>query len=163
MAFMNQERKKELAPAIKAVLKKYGMKGTIAVRHHSSLVVNIKSGDLDILGAYKVGALTNRRNDFYDPYDVERLNYVLKAESIDINTYWIEETYEKSPEVKAFLLELKEAMEGPDFFNHDDSMTDYFHRSHYIDINVGSYDKPYQYTGEGEPMTFEPVEVIKAA
>lgn len=52
MGYMNQDRKKELAPAIKAVLKKYGVKGTIAVQHHSTLVVNIKEGDLDLLSIY---------------------------------------------------------------------------------------------------------------
>ena len=54
MAYVSQEKKKELAPGIKAVLKKYGMKGTLAVRHHSSLVCNIKRGKLDILGALPV-------------------------------------------------------------------------------------------------------------
>ena len=34
MAYVSQEKKKQLAPAIKAVLKKYGMKGSIAVRHN---------------------------------------------------------------------------------------------------------------------------------
>lgn len=123
MAYVSQEMKKELAPQIKAVLKKYGMKGSIAVRHHSSLVCNIKSGKLDILGSLPISE--------YGPRDY-----------VQVNTYWIEENYEDA-EVVAFLTELKEAMEGPNFFNHDDSMTDYFHRSHYIDINVGQFDKPY--------------------
>ena len=64
-------------------------------------------------------------------------------EYVQVNPYWIEENYD-DPEVVAFLLELKDALEGPNFFCHDDSMTDYFHRSHYIDINVGQWDKPYQ-------------------
>ena len=34
-------------------------------------------------------------------------------------------------------------VEGPDFFNEDDAQTDYFHRSHYIDINIGTWNKPY--------------------
>ena len=122
MAYVSQEMKKELAPQIKAVLKKYGMKGSIAVRHHMSLVVNIKSGKLDILGA--LGASEYERD------------------YVQVNPYWIEENYD-NPEVVAFLSELKEAMEGPNFFCHDDSMTDYFHRSHYIDINVGQFNKPY--------------------
>lgn len=50
MAYMSQEQKAKLAPSIKAVLKKYKMKGTIAVRHHSTLVVNIKSGPIDFGG-----------------------------------------------------------------------------------------------------------------
>ena len=123
MAYVSQEMKKELAPQIKAVLKKYGMKGTVAVRHHSSLVCNIKSGKLDILGALPVGE--------YGPRDY-----------VQVNECWIEENYDDA-EVVAFLTELKDAMEGPNFFNHDDSMTDYFHRSHYIDINVGQFNKPY--------------------
>jgi hypothetical protein len=38
---------------------------------------------------------------------------------------------------------MKAAMEGPDFFNEDDVQTDYFNRSHYVDINIGKYNKPY--------------------
>ena len=123
MAFVSQEDKKKLAPAIKAVLKKYKMKGTLAIRHHTSLVVNIKSGELDVLGALPVSE--------YGPRDY-----------IQVNPYWISENYD-CPTVVAFLTELKAAMEGPDFFCEDDSMTDYFHRSHYIDINVGTFGKPY--------------------
>ena len=50
MAYISQERKKQLAPNIKAVLKKYGAKGTIGVKHHSSLVVNISSSPFDFIG-----------------------------------------------------------------------------------------------------------------
>ena len=123
MAYVSQEDKKKLAPAIKAVLKKYKMKGTLAIRHHSSLVCNIKSGELDVLGALPVSE--------YGPRDY-----------VQVNPYWISENYD-CPTVVAFLTELKAAMEGPDFFCEDDSMTDYFHRSHYIDINVGTFSKPY--------------------
>lgn len=47
MAYMSQQKKAELAPGIKSVLKKYNMKGTIGVHNHSTLVVNIKSGVID--------------------------------------------------------------------------------------------------------------------
>lgn len=50
MAFISQDDKKELAPEIKAVLKKYGMKGSIAIQHHSNLVVNVRSGPIDFGG-----------------------------------------------------------------------------------------------------------------
>ena len=49
MAYMSQETKKIIAPKIKEVLKKYGMKGTIAVRNYMVLIVNIKEGALDLL------------------------------------------------------------------------------------------------------------------
>ena len=47
MAYISQDDKAKRAPGIKAVLKKYNMKGTIGVRDHSVLVVNIQSGAID--------------------------------------------------------------------------------------------------------------------
>ena len=64
MAYFNQERKKEMAPAIKALLKKYGMKGSLAVRHHSTVVLNLKEGPIDFGG-----------------------------DSIQVNVYWIDKNY----------------------------------------------------------------------
>ena len=49
MAYISQEDKKELAPAIKAVLKKYNMKGSISIRNYSTLVVNLKEGSLNLV------------------------------------------------------------------------------------------------------------------
>ena len=49
MAYMSQDKKKELAPLIKKVCKKYGVKATLSVRHHSTLVLNIKSGGVDFI------------------------------------------------------------------------------------------------------------------
>jgi len=50
MAYMSQEKKAKLAPAIKTILKKHGVKGSIAVRNHSTLVVNISKGSIDFGG-----------------------------------------------------------------------------------------------------------------
>ena len=47
MAYMNVEKKNKLAPGIKKVLAKYGMKGTLAVNHHATLECNLKSGPID--------------------------------------------------------------------------------------------------------------------
>jgi len=47
MAYMSQEMKKKLAPAIKAVMKEFGVKGTIAVSNHSTIIVNLKEGAID--------------------------------------------------------------------------------------------------------------------
>ena len=117
MAYVSQTDKKELAPGIKAVLKKYKMKASIAVRNHSTLCVNIRSGVIDF--------------DTRDGYD-------------DVNVYWIDTHY--SGIARDFLNELLDAMKGPKYFNNDDSMTDYFSRSHYTDINVGQWNKPYNLT-----------------
>ena len=39
-------------------------------------------------------------------------------------------------------------MKGKKYFNNDDIQTDYFCRSHYTDINIGKYNKPYKLTKE---------------
>ena len=114
MAYVSKETKAELAPVIKAVLKKYGMKGTISVSHYSTLVVKLKKGPIDF------------------------------GKTEDVNVYHIDTFYEGT--AKKFLTELLDAMKGPKYFNHDDAMTDYFHRSHYTDIRVGMWNKPYEIT-----------------
>jgi len=47
MAYMNQEKKKNLAPKIKEVLKKHNMKGTLSVDNYSSLRLTLQSGSID--------------------------------------------------------------------------------------------------------------------
>ena len=49
MAYMSQERKAQIAPAVKAILKRYGVKGTLSTDRYS-LSLNIKSGPMDFIG-----------------------------------------------------------------------------------------------------------------
>jgi len=114
MAYMNQERKAARMPAIKAVFKKYGIKGSVRVRHHSTLVATLRSGPIDFFA----------QTDHYQ-----------------VNEYWIEENF--AGDARDCLLELKAALLGDDFFDHSDAQVDYFHRSHYIDIQLGEWNKPY--------------------
>ena len=52
MAYVSQELKAKLAPKIKAICKKYGVKASLAVRNHSVLCLNIKSGKIDFIGNF---------------------------------------------------------------------------------------------------------------
>jgi len=47
MAYMNQEKKKNLAPKIKEVLKKHNMNGSLSVDNYSSLRLTLQSGSID--------------------------------------------------------------------------------------------------------------------
>jgi hypothetical protein len=131
MAYVSQEKKKQLAPQIKDVLKKYGLKGTLRVRHHSELVLTIKSGKIDFIGNYNKIAGERYRGDRFVP----------ASENMDINPYWYHEQFDGT--AKKCLEELIRAMKGEDYFDHSDIQTDYFHCSHYYDINIGNWDKPY--------------------
>jgi hypothetical protein len=116
MAYVSQANKTKLAPAIKAVLNKYKMKASIAISNHMTLVVNVQSGPI------------NFDHSHGDDYT-------------QVNVYHIANQYQGV--AKEFLTELLSAMKGPEYFNNDDSQSDYFHRSHYTDINLGKWNKPY--------------------
>lgn len=140
MAYFSQERKKEKAPKIKAIFKKYGIKGSLAVDNHSTFVINIKSGKIDFL------TLFNKRGKEdlawkHPDWKWEDSTY------IDVNPYHYKSHFENNPTALAFLTELFEvANEG----NHDnsDAMTDYFDVGWYVDINIGTYRaKGYQFEG----------------
>jgi len=115
MAYMSQEKKKTLAPKIKAILKEYGMKGTIGVDRHSTLVVNIQSGPL-----------------FED----------VDGDSLQVNVYWVKDHYEGKE--RSFLMKLVAAMNEGNYDN-SDIMTDYFDVGWYNDINIGKWNKKYQF------------------
>ena len=111
---MNKERKNDRAPVIKAILKKYGQKGTLSVRHYSTLVLKLK----DVQGMFSF------KDDFQ------------KTWGLSINPYHFESHYADSPKVVKMLKELTDAMYGSDYYDQSDAMTDYFNCSHYIDIDV---------------------------
>ena len=117
MAYVSQEDKAKLAPEIKKVLSKYGMKGSISIRHHMSLVVTIQSGAIEF---------EHSHGDGYT----------------QVNVYHIDSHYKGK--AKDFLTELLAAMKGPKYFCEDDIQSDYFSRSHYTDINVGKWNTPYE-------------------
>jgi hypothetical protein len=137
MAYISQEKKKQIAPAIKSVLKKYGMKGTIAVDHHSSLVVNLKSGQLDLMGA------AQKYNDYCAEFRGEQQRNV--GGNMQVNTSWVEEWMNRIGETKIanFYSELIDAMKSGGWYNNSDIMTDYFDIAYYTDINVGRWDRDY--------------------
>lgn len=126
MAYVSQEKKAKLAVAIKTILKKYGVKATLGVRHHSTLVLNIKSSKIDFLGNFN-----------------EVCKQSLKADRdyLEVNPYWFQDHF--SGVAKEFLAEITQAMYGPDYYDESDPQTDYFNCSHYIRVNIGKWDKPY--------------------
>lgn len=130
MAYMNQERKAKLSPAIKAACKKYGVKASLGVRSHSTLVVTIKQGKLDFIGNYN--AAQDARAD------AGPRRYAINT--LDVNPYWFKDHFTGRP--LAFLTALFEAAnEG----NHDNSdiQSDYFDVGWYVDVQVGRWNAPY--------------------
>ena len=121
MAYMNQEKKAKIAPQVKAILKKYNVKASLAVRNHSTLVLNVKQGPIDFI------------KDFGNPEDAAKFG-------IQVNPYHYRSHF-TGKSVK-FLEEVITAM---NVGNHDrsDIQSDYFDVGWYVDVNIGQWNKPY--------------------
>lgn len=134
---MSQERKQQLAPAIKAVLKKYGVKGTLAVRNHSTLMLTLKSGKINFIENF---IETDSKVMHGRKMAQDQIDYIRKNQSVDVNPYWYHEHF--SGKAKDFLKDVLTAMNKG---NHDNSdiQTDYFDVGWYVDVNIGKWNKPY--------------------
>ena len=120
MAYITQAEKKAIAPNVKRILKRYGLKGTLSINNLSTLVLTVSKGSIRF----------NLPNGYRT-----------------INEHRIDENY--TGEVKDCLLQLVDAMKGPNWFDKSDTMTDYFHVKHYISIHIGKYNKPYVWDMKG--------------
>ena len=134
MAYFNQEKKAKIAPAIKALLKKYNLKGSLGVHHHSTVVLNIKSGSIDFISNFN-GIGAEERAEGY--------RFTPAKDYIDVNPYWYHEHF--NGVAKDFLTEAF-AILNTDNYDNSDAQTDYFDRGHYVDLNIGKWNKPYQLT-----------------
>jgi hypothetical protein len=122
MAYMNQEKKKVIAAKLKPVLKKYGVKGSLSVRNHMSIVLNVKSGKIDFF------------SDYGDREDARKFG-------IQVNPYWFQEHF--TGKSKEFLAEAFDALKAAGYYNNSDAQIDYFDTAYYYDINIGKWNKPY--------------------
>lgn len=131
MAHMSQERKAQIAPWVKKALKKYGVKGTLAVRNHSTLVLNVKSGKIDFIQNYNE-TVGDRAGGFR--------NGSAAKDHIDVNPYWYHEHF--TGRAKSFLTEIMTAMNNGNH-NRSEPQYDYFDVGWYVDVNIGNWNKPY--------------------
>jgi hypothetical protein len=131
MAYMNQERKAKIAPAVKSILKRYGVKGTLSTSRQS-ISLNIKSGPMDFIANY---------NETVDQRPGGFRNSSPANKCIQINPYWYRDHFSDKVIVK-FLDEVLRALNDG---NHDNSdiQTDYFDVGWYVHVNVGNWNKPY--------------------
>lgn len=127
MAYMNQETKKAMAPAIKAALTKHGLKGSLSVRDHMTLVLKIQSGVINFEEDRKVENWYKPENGI-DP-------------GTEINQYHYENHWKGA--ALAAIEDLIKAMNVGNYDN-SDTQTDYFDVGFYTDIKIGGWGKPYK-------------------
>jgi hypothetical protein len=139
MAYMNQERKQKIAQALKPVLAKFGVKGTLRVRNHTAITLTLKSGPIDFIA-------NSNRVCGSNHYQVSR-GFRPNTNSYDqVNPYWFQDHYDGV--AKEFLIEAFKALKAADYYDNSDAMTDYFDTAYYYDLNIGRWDKPYVVTSK---------------
>lgn len=135
MAFMSQEKKKQIAAALKIAMKGTGVKYSLAVNHYSTLVMNIKSGPVDFIANAQEVADSKPRGMF--------AGNLGRPKSIQVNTYWYKEHFTGQA-----LAILEKAIPVLNTGNHDrsDIQSDYFDVGWYVNVNIGQWNKPYEVT-----------------
>lgn len=120
MAYMNQEKKAKIAAALKQVVPA-GWKYSLRVRNHASIQMTISKAPVDLVAAFGGPNI---------------LNYV------QVNPCHYRRAIQDESVAKIFD-GIIEAL-NTDNFDESDVMTDYFHVGHYIGVDIGSFDKPFQ-------------------
>lgn len=134
MAYMSQEKKAKIAPKIKAILAKFKVKGSLAVRNHMTLCLNLKSGSIDFIANSNTVCGNSH-------YQVSRGFKPSTSGYDQVNPYHFKDHYDGK--ALAFMQEVFHAMNDG---NHDrsDIQSDYFDVGWYVDVNIGKWNKPYQ-------------------
>ncbi len=132
MAYITTAEVKEIRTALK---EEFGKKFKFSVSKRSgglAVTVAIMSGDIDLSSLWA----SKNEGDYgfgyvnINPYHITDDNYGDKVELFKK----IDNIIKTAP---------AKAEGGRAYFDHSDSMTDYFHTAFYYDIEVGKWDKPY--------------------
>lgn len=135
MAYMNQEKKAAIAAALKEVVP-VGWKYSLAVRHHSAIVMTILAAPVDLIDEAnkRDRRIAERRGE---PPSVITGNY-------EVNPHSLRPETTPSDEALAAIL----AVLNIGNYNKSDVMIDYHDVGHYVELHVGRWDKPFQHTNE---------------
>jgi hypothetical protein len=128
MAYIKTEEVAAIRNELKKRFGHTGLKFGVRKQHHSSVHVTIKAGPIDFSDIYRDG----------DQY-------------AQVNIYHLQNYGQHQPlfeEIEKIIKTAPALAEGGrEWFDKSDIMTDYFHTAFYINLDVGSYDKPYVHNG----------------
>lgn len=146
MAFMNQAKKRLIADALKKVVPP-GWKYSLAVRHHTTIVMTIRSAPIDFMQmeAERLRAELRRGHSYVDPHYIA--THISELERGEVEYFQLNEFQVATQfpgEIGKIFADIVAALNTG---NHDNSdlMTDYFDVGHYISLRIGDYGKPFRY------------------
>lgn len=131
MAHMNQIKKAAIAAELKKVVPA-DWKYSLSVRHHSTIVMKIKSAPVNLLSYFD--------QSFYFRHDT--------ATYLDVNVYHFKRRIQEESMRETFI-KIVDALNTGNY-DRSDLMTDYHDCGHYVELFIGSYDQPFVCTAELE-------------
>ncbi len=120
MAFMNQEKKRIIAAELKKVVPA-DWRYSLSVNNSSTIVMTIKSAPVNLMEMKGMA--------------VEGRTYH------QLNQYYPEQCYEGK--TLNTMIDIIAALNTGNW-NRSDSQSDYFDVGHYVNVNIGSWDKPFK-------------------
>jgi len=124
MAFVDQAKKSRIAAELKKVMPQ-GWKYSLAVHHHSTIVCTISAAPFELIKACK-------GSEYFNPET---------ATHCTINPY--RNVSQVEDECVADVLRLVLDALNTDNYDRSDSQTDYFDCGHYVDLQIGRWNKPF--------------------
>lgn len=128
MAYMSQEKKTQIAAALKKVIPA-DWKWSLAVQHHSTICLTISGAPVDLVANYANHGM-----------DEPHRSSALRKGHVDVNPFWWKDHF--SPEMADVFKPVFDALNQG---NHDrsDPMTDYYDVGHYVKVSLGRWNKPF--------------------
>ncbi len=116
MAYITQEQKKEIAKLLKKVVPS-DWKYSLAIRHHSTIVMTIRKGPVELVTVD------------------EKVRTHFVTNHLYLSNRYSGEMLETMEKINAAL--------NLNNFDNSDTMTDYFDVGHYVTIQAGKWNKPF--------------------
>ena len=140
MAYISTDEVKAVRVALKERFKNK-LKFSVRREHYSSLNVSIVSGEINFFD----GSL-NRK----DKYHPDAVGHVFDGHE-QINEYY-PEYYGKHEMLIAEIINIMKTAPanvkgGRAWYDNSDAMIDYFDTAYYTHLNIGKWNKPYEFTG----------------
>lgn len=127
MAYIKTEEVKAIRNQLKEKFPQF--KFSVVRKHHSSVHVTIKSGNVDFSSLFE--------NAWKQGY-------------IQLNPYHLYHYNEFKPLFDEMVTIIKTAptlVGGDPWYDKSDAMVDYFDTAYYFNLNIGEWDKPYELKG----------------
>jgi hypothetical protein len=139
MAYMNQEKKATIKANLDKALKGTGVKYTLSVRNHSTIVCNVKSAPIDFIENF---IQTDRNSHIGKKMSEDHVAHIRKNKALDVNPYWYKEHF--SGKALEVVDKIVKAMYTANYYDNSDAMVDYFDTAYYVDVNIGKWNKPFE-------------------